>query len=65
MNSVKVPVTAVIVLGIVTIVCVYLTSDAEIGKMGITSIGSMVSGGVVGYALRAKQDKKGNGTPKP
>lgn len=59
MNNIAVPITAVIVLGVVTIVCVYLTSDEEIGKLGIASIGSLVSGGVGGYILRAKQDKKG------
>ncbi len=58
MNNTIIPVVAVIVLGIVTIVCVYLTSDEEIGKLGIASIGSLVSGGVGGYILRDKLEKK-------
>ena len=59
MNAVLVPVTAIVVIGVISSIGIYLTKDSEVVKFAITAIGSLVTGGVGGYALGVVQGKKG------
>lgn len=58
-----VPMTAIIVIGVVAISSVWLSDDVEVAKIAISSIGSMVTGGVTGYVLGKRKREKLDKTP--